>query len=261
MSSITLVTYSHSEYDDIVPLTQEGVRKIQVPGMKKVFASNLPLTSKEGYDSCIQYTDSLTYPQKLCEIAAAIQTDYIFLLHDIDYVVGFNNELFENVNTLLTRHSIDRLCFGMVPAQSTVLQEGPIHITNMNKQNITPNFYTPYDSTPSIWRTECLLQAMGNESSFTYRTVEFSGIQDFLCTKNVYAFTPSPSYSSVYQIGRPFSSEFTFLHLLTRGMWLHSRYYMDCEKQFQELLQKFSVDISKRGILDTPHLDSVSRVV
>ena len=262
MDSITFVTYSHSDYADILPIVQQGIQCVKVPEMEKVFASDLALTQKDGYDRCIQYTDSLTYPQKICEILKSIQTEYVVLVHDIDYVEKFDTGLFQIVRGMLKRLSMDRLSFGMVPPQDTIIEEGPIRITNSNKEGITPNFCTPYDISPSIWRTECLRDAMSIVLNHTYRTIEQSEIQTYLSNKNVYAFTTSPSYHSVYQIGRPFSSVFTFIHLLTRGMWLHSRYFMDCETMYKYLLAQFTIDCSVRGILETPHLDYVcNRVV
>lgn len=85
----------------------------------------------------------------------------------------------------------------------------------------------------------------------TYRTIEQSAIQQFLTSKKVYALTSSPAYHSVYQIGRPFSSYFSFLHLLVRGKWFESRCYMDLSYLLEDLLSVYSINRTVRGFIAT----------
>jgi hypothetical protein len=251
--NITLVTYSHTDYADIWPMVV-GQYKKQTIQITKIFACNkttMDLSLIESvYDRIIFYDESLTYPMKLKQIAEQVKTKYLLLIHDIDVCMSFRDDKVPTLIKMMDEHSIDRLMLGMVPKQEKEIVEDEVTITNANKRFFTPNFITPYDVSPSIWNCECLIHTMELYKNETYRSIEMSGIQSELLSKNIYAIAPNSSYRSFYQIGRPFCSYFSFLHILVRGKWFDPKYYMDYSEKFEELVQEYSINCSKRGLID-----------
>lgn len=254
-STITLITYSHTDYQDIWPLVFDGISKIELP-ISKVFAINENAISSENtmqildkYTRIQYYDDIKTYPQKLLQILEAVSTPYILLIHDIDLLVHFESEKFKRLVTACIEHSIDRCILGMIPKGNQVLTDGDIVLTEASREECSPHYHIPYDVGPSIWNVSCLQECMTKFESYTYRTIESSPVQHFLQSKKVYAMTSSESYKAIYAIGRPFSSYFSFLHILLRGKWLERHYYQDLEDTLLTLLDKYEIDVTQRGFI------------
>jgi hypothetical protein len=157
------------------------------------------------------------------------------------------------MNTVKT-NNIDRCLFGMLSKQDKIINIDDMALTNVSKQDISRCFLTPYDVGVSIWNVECLKECMIKYSNVSYRDIEFCDIQNYLLTKNVWAFTPTETCKPVFQIGRPYSNYFTFLHILLRGKWLLPNIYMELKNKFIELMEYYNIDVTKRGIIDGSHV-------
>lgn len=252
---LTLVTFSHTDYKDIWPIVCDGVKNIV--GFKKIFATNnyeLSSSVLDVYDSIIEYDDTRTYPQKIIHILESVKTPYVLFIHDIDILIKLDTHCLSDLITLIVSNSIDRCSLGAFNAQDHVLDNGSVSITNINKPNISSNWYTPYDVGPSIWKVTTFHDTMTYFKTQTYRTIETSPIQKYLQNKKIYGITSNKHCTIINQIGRIFSTKFICLHLLVRGQWLHSKYYLDLESQFKNIIAKHNIQIHERGVIETPHL-------
>jgi hypothetical protein len=266
MTSISLVTYTHTDYSDLWPLVFEGINKVN--NIEKVFACNNTDINidniKNFYNRINLYDDKLTYPKKILSILENINTEYIIFIHDIDIIINFNNTEFLNLMYFVKNYSIDRCIFGMVPKNTDIYNIGNISLSDARRPNITANFLTPYDVGPSIWKVSCLKEALSLVTHCSYREIEYSPIQEFMQNKKVVAFTTSSNYSPKYQIGRPFSEYFSFLHLLSGGKWFNPDCYMDLKNEFNVLIQKYNINVNLRGVIsnnDSNFLFSVVKSV
>jgi hypothetical protein len=264
MESLTFITYSHSEYSDIWPLILDGMNKIP-KSLNRIFACNTNSVDMTDiyntYDKVVLYNDTLSYPQKLLYILSYVTTPYVLLIHDIDICIKLEASKLESLMYAIISNKIDRCILGMIPKQSLLIEVDTMLLTNASNIGISNCFYTPYDVGVSIYDAQVLRTAMTLFNSVSYRDIEFCGIQDYFKSKNVWAFTPSESCIPIFQIGRPYSNYFTFIHILIRGKWLENKYYMDLEYEFAELINKHMIDINIRGIIDSSHIDIHKRRV
>jgi hypothetical protein len=139
--------------------------------------------------------------------------------------------------------------FGMVPKNTETYNVSNIILTNANTRNLSANFITPYDVGPSIWKVSCMKEAMKLVHKCTYREIENSRIQEFMTSKNVLAFTTSPTYVPKYQLCRPFSELFSFIHLLSGGKWFEPECYMDLKNTFIKLIHDHTINLNTRGVI------------
>jgi hypothetical protein len=257
MNELTLISYSHSEYSDIWPLVIDGMRCIPKT-LHTVFTcnnNNKDMTKiKEVYNMVLFYDDSLTYPQKLLYILSQITTPYVLLIHDIDICVNFDQSKIDDLMNSITENKIDRCMFGMIQRQHKFIKVNDMLLTDASKPNISRCFFTPYDVGVSIWNVKCLQECMYLFNNVSYRDIEYSGIQKYLETKSVWAFTPTDYCKPVFQIGRPYSNYFTFIHILIRGKWLDTNVYMDLKSEFNRLIDTYNIDIRSRGLIDGSHI-------
>jgi len=238
---ITFVCYTHSDYKDIWPLVFGQIKKyVNIP--KVLFVNKNEETIDNIFDKIIYYDDSLTYPCKLMFLCDNIDTKYISLVHDNDVVMNFNNELcYQYVNDM-DKNNIDRLMFGVIKKR-----ENDSYYTRAVR-GCTTHFLTPYDVGPSIWKVNSLKDIMSHFTHCTYRQIENDSIQ-YYC-EGKYNMCGMVSYgNSKYSIGRPFTSNFSFCHILCQGKWMENPLYMDYSNILPQLLQEYNIDINNRGLL------------
>jgi hypothetical protein len=250
---ITLITFTHNEYSDIWPIVFDTINQ-KIPNIPKIIAlDKLPENKsviESLYDKIVLYNPQENYPEKILECLKEVSTPYVLFLHDIDIVINFDINKFNKLLNLVTANSIDRCILGMIPRQPILYTDtdNDIVLTDARLPNISSNFYTPYDVGPSIWLKDTFQKVMNLVRDSTYRNIEYSMIQTYLQKYRIVAMTSSDTYKSIYQIGRPFSSYFTFLHILSRGEWFQSSNYMDLENVFNDIIYKYSINREKRGI-------------
>lgn len=258
MESLTLLTYSHSEYSDVWPLVIDGINKIPKL-LSRIFACNTNTVNMDdiyrAYNNVVLYNDILTYPQKLIYILSHVNTPYVLLMHDIDICINLDPRKLDSLMNAIKEYKIERCIFGMISKQERLIEVDDILLTNANNSNISSCFYTPYDVGVSIYETKFLIKIMTEFYTISYRDIEFCGIQSFIKSSNIWAFTPTQSCLPIFQIGRPYSNYFTFIHILIRGKWLEPKYYMDLEDIFIKLIIKYDIDINIRGIIQSNHID------
>lgn len=150
---ITLVTYSHTDYQDVWPIVLGQLKKQTMP-FSRIFACNetdVDLSAVRNiYTDVVFYKDTLTYPQKILSILEQVTTPYVLFVHDIDVFVTFETEKFAVLLNSILKYSIDRCMLGMVIRQGDVLGNGEVVLTNVSMPNRSPSYVTPYDVGPSI---------------------------------------------------------------------------------------------------------------
>lgn len=256
MDSITLITYTHTDYADIWPLVFHGLSCL--PPLKKVFACNassgMPNYPTELYDGYIFYDDTYTYPQKLLQILKQISTPYVLLVHDIDVFLHIDHDMFKALCNTVVKKQMDRCSLELFPSKEGDMFEGGIRFTRATP-DASPVYLSPYDVGPSIWKRSTLQEAMAAFQTETYRTIEFSGIQGFLKEKDIWAVAVSPDYNAIYQISRPFPSFCCFLHILAGGRWYPPHIYQDTTQILWYWFEQFHIDPLIRGFGNGDHLD------
>lgn len=258
--NITFVTYTHTDYSDIWPLTFDGIEKLKDLYIEKVFAcdkysEDSRITNL--YDRTILYDDSLTYPQRVAQVLEQISSDYVFFVHDIDIILNFNISAFYRLFDLVKEYNLDRMFLGMLKPSNETIEDGRFVLTR--SRDNSPIYVQPYDVGPSIWKREVFLTMMYKHKDETYRSIESCDIQKDLDPYRCFGIAPSQYYIPYFQIARPVSSDFKFLHILSYGKWFDLYSYMDLQIDLLDLLNKYKIDVNKRGIGSGRHLFSVSR--
>lgn len=265
MESLTLVTYSHTEYADIWPLVCYGISHLP-DELSKVFVCEE--TTEESY-RCIQpfyqqvlmYKDTQTYPQKLIQILEQISTPYVWLIHDIDIPIHIDKDALHTILEVVQTYDMDRCSLELMPAKEDDILHKDVRFTNIQKGGVSHVYLTPYDVGPSLWKRTTLLEGLRAFHKETYRTIEFSGIQQFFASKRIWALAPHPTYNSIYMIGRPFPFICCFLHILAGGKWYPFHIYQDLADLLIYLLEQFEIDPMVRGFGNGDHLDIWNRHV
>lgn len=256
---ITFITYSHTDYQDIWPLTFHGIKALNNIPMRKVLAMNtssIKPTIQGVYDDILTYDDTLQYPAKVAQILEQVKTTYVFFVHDIDVILNFNTEQFNLLFEIIQTYDMDRFFFGLFKPMGEQIKVGRFNLTEAKS---SPIYFHPYDVGPSIWKRSVFLDMMTNYKSETYRTIETSKIQEDLSEYRCFAFAPSLYYNPYFQLARPVSSDFVFCHILASGKWFPFHVYMDLQLQLKKLLDLYKIDTSIRGVGNGDHLFQISR--
>ena len=258
MDQVVIAIYTHTDYSDIWPLVFHCLHQHKFPCQLVLVTNSLqgqyPIPDSL-FQQTILYDDTLTYPQRLVTMVDQLSTPYVAFIHEIELIIHFDSEMFSTLMNLVLSNTIDRCMFGMVPKQQECIDQDGLSLTKVAKQNCSPNYLTPYDVGPSIWRCAFMKDVMTKFKNETYRSIEHGGIQTYMERFNVWALTTNTTYTSVYQIGRPYSTLFTFLHILVRGKWMSPVYYMDLQPVFEHIIELYKVDLTIRGF--NPYSDHV----
>jgi hypothetical protein len=241
--SFSFLFYSHTDYKDLWNI----IKKTPIPSF---YTKYIALNTNEiinGFET-IQYNDSLSYSEKVISILEKIQTKYIVFIHDVDLLLSFNQNNFENIIQNMEENNIDRLMFGVIAKEGFSIQTNEYNIGKINNLS-TPHFFIPYDVSPSIWKVSSLLYCMNCVKGVGYRDIETSKIKEICKNEmNIWGFFSHNTNKSYYVIGRPFPGQFQFLHIFAQGKIFESKYYMDQEENFKKLLIE-NPELCKRGIL------------
>lgn len=256
---ITFITYTHTDYQDIWPLTFQGINKLSPIPMRKVLAVNtnsISVNTGGLYDEILVYDDTLQYPAKVAQILEQVKTTYVFFVHDIDVILDFNTTQFNLLFDIIQSYDIDRFFFGLFKPAGEKIEVGRFILTEAKN---SPIYIHPYDVGPSIWKRSVFLEMMLKHKTETYRTIESSNIQSDLSEYRCFAFAPSLYYNAYFQLARPVSSDFVFCHILAHGKWFPFYVYMDLQLQLKSLIERYKIDMNIRGIGNGNHLFQISR--
>lgn len=251
---ISFLFYTHSDYSDLWEVLRDTMSKLIPIKYKRLVAVNAnSLSQPEGFDVILTYDDSLNYSDKVLSLINQITTEYVVFIHDNDLMMSFSDTIFVELLSTIKTHSIDRCMFGIIGRNNGSIQSPYYNLVNTNSTK-SSHFATPYDVSPSIWRTQAFKDALAVVSNTSYRDIEESAIQTYCKEKlNVYGFANDENKRAYYVIGRPFSEPFQFLHMFVRGKCYEPYVYMEQEQNFKQIIMKYPT-IGNRGL----HEDSYS---
>ena len=244
--SCEIVIYTHSDYKDLWPIILDSLSMNKIQTKIHFAVNKVPEVNElEKFNLCF-YDDTLTYPSRLASICKQISSDYLFFFHDIDVLVHYDQSRLNTLIEWIAAMDVDRFSLGIYPTTSYVTTYENIPIAKLEK-NTCEWFTTPYDPGPSIWKRSTFEEVMTQFSNETYRTIESSGIQDILLTKNVFGFAKRSLYP-LFTIGRPYTPWFAFCHLLIRGQWVCNEGWQSFESFMAIMLHKHKIKQAIRGI-------------
>jgi hypothetical protein len=246
-----LVVYTHSDYSDIWPIVLDALRKnTQDQTVCIAVNSQADCSGFEGF-TVYRYNDANPYAKRLAEICSQSVSDYLFFFHDVDVLMSFDSTKLQGLLQWIQTNAVDRFLLGVLPSELLVEKKGDLSI-GKSGLNVCNWFTTPYDVGPSIWKRQTMLDLMTKHSDETYRSIESSAIQEDLAQKNVYGFCKS-DVPIRFTVGRPFTSWFSFCHILVRGKWIPPLAYQSYTGFFITLPERYGIDIEQRGIADYYH--------
>lgn len=246
MPTSEIVIFTHTDYNDIWHIITQTLTEIIGTKIAIYFAINKDVSiSFKKY----LYTESNTYPQRIIEILKQSQSDYILFFHDNDILMSFNNNKYEKLLDFMKTDNITRLILGVLPSKTFYKQIDSIMIGKAD-ENCSEAFLTPYDVGPSIWNRIDLINIMSKFINETYRTIESSAIQEE-CKKYTIVGICYINTPVKFTQGRPFSTDFSFCHILLRGKWIPEEAQQDYRPFFQDLFSSGIIDPSIRGFI--PH--------
>jgi hypothetical protein len=238
-----LIIFTHSSYSDLWPPVKEHAARYIGDAIPKRFASDVPVGGCPTY----LYTDEHTYPKRIIEALSQSTSKYVFLLHDIDLIMNFDVDTYNAIITSMDVNHVTRFSFEVFPFTTYWGRVGSLPIGKLYA-NCSRQFITPYDVGPSIWNRTELIEIMMQHTGETYRTIEESSIQD-TCANYIFAGICDNNIELTYTIGRPFSSQFAFCHLLCRGKWICKEAQQSYSSFFDNFFTKFSIDPDSRGFM------------
>jgi hypothetical protein len=242
-----IVIFTHTEYQDIWPIILDSIYKNHLENVVRFAVNGNVDSSKLPFIKYI-YDESKPYGERMCEVLEKVQSEYIFFFHDVDILMSFDKERFSMLLEWIIKEDVDRFYMGVFGSNRLVgkLVDMPIGISG---KNICNWFITPYDLGPSIWKRRTFQEIMKQFSAETYRSIEFSGIQDVMLKKKVYGFSKL-DIPVRFTLGRPFTEWFSFCHILAQGKWIPPNAYQSYANFYLEIPNKYKIDFSKRGFIE-----------
>jgi hypothetical protein len=190
------------------------------------------------------YNGELNYVKRLVEILNNVEDEYIVLFSDVDIIIHLDESVLSTYKELMVENNIDRISFGVFNKNKEILEKNGLVITSIN--NITDNhFFTPYDYTPSIYKTKSLLRLCESFPNETYSNFETNEhVQNFVNENfKFYALQKSQNLELVYHRGFVYSNNLNFLHITTKGMLLNLDYYYDLKYNLLDILKKYQLNL------------------
>ena len=239
-----LIIFTHSSYSDIWPPVLSHAQAYVKDIVPIRFAAD---TDVPGYPT-YRYNPDSTYPTRLLEVLSQTTSKYVLLVHDIDLIMSFDATLYPQLIDYMEHKNITRFSLEVFPPETSCGDTvGGLRISRVTPGS-SQRFMTPYDVGPSIWKRDDLVDIMTKHSSETYRSIEQSGIQT-TCLSYSFVGICETGSDLVYIIGRPFSSRFTFCHLLVRGEWICPKGQQSHTDFFATFFARWDIDTSKRGYM------------
>lgn len=191
----------------------------------------------------IFYDKNLNYTKRLINILHNIDCEYVLLLHDVDLILNFNINIFNKYLNMFHKFNLDRLSFGVYDNKNDIICDDDLQICKL-KENMSLNFHTPFDYTPSIFRTSKLINLYQSFDNETYGNLEQrQDVQQYV-NHNMccYGIQKNENIKLVYHRGFVFSEDLSFLHITIKGMFLPIEYYYDLKETLLYIIQKYNLN-------------------
>jgi len=179
------VVYSHTDYLDILRIQVDHLKDLNYKTLL-INKNDLDLQSLySDFNKVIFYDDSLPYASRLLAMES-IQSEYIFLTHDIDIVIHQEEGFLEYLLSIMIQSGKDRIDvqYYNFPEPSPEKYEYLGKEFMLVKQ--TNPHHAIYNVNPSIWKLEALMDIMKKFNQETYRTIERFETQVYCQKYNIY---------------------------------------------------------------------------
>lgn len=206
------VIYSHSSFADILELQEERLNELSI---KYYLIIDEHYEYKGRATKVLRYKNDEPFATRIHNAVKQINEEYLLLMHEVDLVVSLDKKFLDLIAEKMITMGIDKVDLQNCPNHHAPKYENFTTIQVTEKTYIGRTSF-PYDQyvynvQPTLWKTSSLIRALENYREHTYRSIEYSGIQQFCSEQlNSYRTVSSTPLSMGY-----FSSieEFVFLHL------------------------------------------------
>ena len=202
------VIYSHSSFADILELQEERLQKLLIDYAVII---DDEFDYKGGASEVITYRNDEPFATRLYNSMKKLKDNYILLMHEVDLIISADLSFLESATRLMEENQIDKIDLQQCPPHHAPQVLSRISESVCIGRSLYPHDKYVYNVQPTLWKRESLIKALESYRDETYRSIEYSTIQQ-LCSENLkcYRTVATEPLSLGY-----FSSikEFVFLHL------------------------------------------------
>jgi hypothetical protein len=235
-----IIVITNSQYSYLWPILNDKLKKcenifigIDSNPNEFIFNENFNL---------INYDINLNYTKRIKSILEKINDDYIVLVHDIDIMLNFDNEILEKYFNIVKENRLDRLSFGVYNNPNKIIQKDNIVICKLDPR-ISNNFFTPFDHTPSIYNRKNLIELYTIFNHESYVSVEQNLEVQRYVNENYkfYGIQKTNDIILKYHRGFVFTEFFNFLHITIQGKFLPKNLYFDLIGDFEKIINDYEL--------------------
>lgn len=194
----------------------------------------------------LEYDENLSYPQRMSSILEKLNDDYVFISHDVDLILDFDKNKFNEYLDMVKSFSLDRLSLGVFNNPSEEICANNNSICALT--HTTKNFYTPFDYAPSICDRKSFIEFYNEFPDDTYGSLELNQKAQNYFKENMksYGIQKQIGDKLIYHRGMVYSEFFNFLHITIKGGLLNDPYYYDLTEKKNEIVSKYGLDFLPR---------------
>lgn len=199
---ITIVCYSHSDYEDILQVQDAFLRPYAA---KKILITNVQPKIAVCFDEVLLYGTIENYSDRLASCLSRLNDEYILFFHEMDIPIRFDPERLEELAAFMRERAIHRVDLQYLkyynPNNTHVFHD--IRLVENSKDNYR------YNVNPSIWNVGTFRTIM-SASSKSYRDIECAETQALARQYNMYKLHCDQKIRAGYFHVTPL---FVFLHI------------------------------------------------
>lgn len=194
MKDILYTVYSHTEYLDVLKVQVEHMKPVQNKVLLINGGSHIPDEILREFKKVIFYDDKLPYASRLLSLKN-LDEEYILFMHDIDILLSRDQELINELPSIMKKENIDGLDLKVKLHQADwkpyeIYSEVRQRKIQLRKQT-DPKSQNIYVQQPFVWKLSSFMGIMENFPQEAYRSIEYN-VQEYASTLNIYKLFPSP---------------------------------------------------------------------
>jgi len=247
MTEPLLVIYSHSEYIDILNISNKFLKlyKNKILLIDTNFKNDKYL---DYFKDIIYYDSREPYSSRLLKLNV-IKDDIILFMHETDVLIKYDIDILNNLIKYIIDNNIDKIELQHCawPPDKTPLKQ----TYNMNNKEIyfnelcnlykidNPNFFV-YNVNPTLWRKESFLNIMSKFNNYNYRQIESKPVQIYTASNfNCFSLKCNKYVKCAYFTCPLF---FQFIHLTHYGKFAQLKNKFYDNKNFKHLNNTYLLD-------------------
>jgi hypothetical protein len=231
MIKVPILTYTHSDYEDVCKLQLHQLQKY-LPNQEVIFASNKPLKFESDYYSSIYYDDSKKYTDRLKEILTQVGDRIILFQHE-DMI------LYNQVNVDIVNKYVDYVNNGLANGIKMNYIKSDDIVSSFDDTLIS-NSYSKFSVQPTIIKSSTLLDLIDTMESLDIWEFE----KNVPIIDNMYV----AKYGNVRKRGILHYDSLVYPYIATainKGKWNMSEY----TKELDSLFLEHGINPFERGIV------------